>query len=363
MCKRILDYIVYQAQFPASLASFVLGWLTYTYQDLTLGQMEDAVMSWRRGRYDEDRKDLEEFQKSIFIACGGFIECVAPSLGGASDAQQIHFVHSSVKEFLIITLVDPGLQSGRLQSLRALACSSQANIFLATYCIEYLIYSIPAEPISEGLGSRSCRENVRLAFPFSEYVVSHWAEHLLAAEVPPEKTSTMFWDGADDYRRLLSTLKIILFQPKALTAAIELSYIFNKPPKDEVLLEWAGCVQRSLPHRGLADIADVAAEIQKLAQYLSIVKRDWGHHLAEKPGCVWLEVGAFTPSPFIVKTPGINTKQLRSDVPLHAKLSRNPVNSTSRLLADGSHDMVVGVYPTRYAPNISGFWFFASSDQ
>jgi hypothetical protein len=348
MYERIIRHIASQGQASASLASYVCTWLIYGRRELTLRELENAVISRKRGGANEGTRSLEGFPDTVVAVCGGFVECHSAHPEENPDSRPVRFIHLSIKEYLTKAPSCNINRSGELQGLAILTSSFQANVRLATLCVEYLTYSMPAESLSVNFGSRMCRTNVELAFPLGNYVVSHWTDHLLATESTVATTRSIEQDGPGDYKKLVSTLCTFLSQPKVLTTWIEACYIFDRPPPFRNLSEWAASTPQSSWGILVPEVSEVATEVEKFSSYLMKLSHDWGLQLERDPGCVWVEVGAFTPSPFVVQNSGINLKQLVSEVPVGTRLCHRPINKVSRLVADGVFDMALSVFPTRY---------------
>jgi hypothetical protein len=245
MYERIIRPVASQGQAYASLASYVFMWLIYGQRELTLRELENAVISRKKGGVNEGTRSLEDFPDTVVAVCGGFVEYHSAHSEKNPDSQPVRFIHLSIKEYLPKAPSCNIDRSDGLQGLAILTSSFQANVRLATLCVEYLTYSMPAESLSVTFGSRTCRTNVQLAFPLGNYVVSHWTDHLLATESTVTTTRSMEQDGPGDYKKLVSTLYTFLSQPKVLTTWIEACYIFDRPPPFRNLSEWAASKPQS----------------------------------------------------------------------------------------------------------------------
>ena len=351
MYERIIRYISNQASVSVTLACFVLRWLVFTKTDLYLRQLVDAIVSDKGRGLTRDGLDLDQSLKELFEVilnvCGGFVEYLPLQPQDSLGTYHVRLVHASVREYLLAGLPYGFLQKPKLQDLAILSSKTQGNLALASFCLEYLVYSIPAQPISTK-PDLDAREMFRTTFPFGEYAIAYWADHLLALSASSEVRNPKNKRLTEDLKKLLSRLNSFLSQPKAITAWIEACYIFRLSLSFRTLRAWAENTSRGSWSERLTDIKGIVTTAKDLSIYLEDLDSSWGPQLCKDPSCVWVEVGAFSPSPFIAKAPGIDVSRLVSEAPKRSLTHSEPITKISQLLVGGSLDMVLSVYPSKY---------------
>jgi hypothetical protein len=353
MYERILAIIARGGMPVLQLASRVFLWLSHGIQGLTAKELEEAVIPDKSNRSDNPPSNTWAFSDTVIWSCGGFVEqTYYEGESQAPDEIRFRFIHTSVKEYFHKISTQSAFQSNAFQGVKLILHTVPANICLATQCLEYVTYKVPAQPLSETFGSKRCGPNLRLAFPLSHYSALHWPAHLLRTEETLLAEDAKLSKG--EYSHLLSALQAFLSQPKVLTAWIETSYIFGKSPAFQSLLDWASLVSegRSLWIKLEPEVLSLAKRVEDFASHLEGITDGWNSHLTEDPGCAWQEVIAYSNSNFLPKNPSISVNPLVSDVPTGTKLASNHVSKMSQLVSGGVHDMVLSIYPTRYLVSI-----------
>jgi len=350
MYERIFTIIARGGTPVLQLASRVFLWLSNGIRGLSAKELEEAVVPDRSNNSVNLPSNMGAFSDTIIWSCGGFVEQTCyEGQSQALDDIRFRFIHASVKEYFNKISTQSVLQSNAFQGVKLIRHTVPANICLATQCLEYVTYKVPAQPLSATFGSKRCGPNLRLAFSLSNYAALHWPAHLLRTEesLPADEDAKL---SKGEYSHLVSALQAFLTQPNVLTAWIETSYIFGKPPAFQNLLDWASKVSngRSLWVELEPEVLDLAKRVELFALHLESIIGGWNSHLSEDPGCAWEEVIAYSDSEFVSKNPGISVNQLVSDVPMGAKLVSKHVSKMSQLVSGGVHDMVLSIYPTRY---------------
>jgi len=350
MYERILAIIARGGMPVLQLASRVFLWLSHGIRGLTPKELQEAVDPDRVISSVDQPLETEAFSDTVIWSCGGFVEQTwHKGQSQAPDNIRFRFIHASVKEYFNKISTQAVLQSDEFQGVKLILHTIPANICLATQCLRYVTYTIPAQPLSVTFRSARCDPNMRLAFPLSDYATRYWPAHLFQTEsilpaVEDAKLSKM------EYSQLISALQAFLGQPNVLTAWIETCYIFGKPPDFQNLLDWASKVSegRSLWSELEPEVLHLAKRVEDFASQLESIIRGWDSHLIEDPNCAWQEVIAYSNSEFFPKNQGIGMGQLVSDAPIGTKLAGQPVSKITKLVSGGVHDLVLSIYPTRY---------------
>lgn len=358
MYERIFTIIARGGIPVLQLASRVFLWLSHGIRVLTAKELQEAVAPDKSNSANPP-SNIGAFSDTVIWSCGGFVEQTRYECQSqASDDIRFRFIHASVKEYFNKISTQSVLQSNAFQGVKLILHTVPANICLATQCLEYVTYKVPAQPLSATFGSKRCGPNLRLAFSLSNYAALHWPTHLLRTEQSrPAAEHAKLSKG--EYSHLVSALQAFLSQPNVLTAWIDTSYIFGKPPPFQNLLDWAFKISKgqSLWIELEPEVLNLAKRVEAFASHLQSIIAGWNSHLSDDPSCAWQEVIAYSNSDFFPKNPSISVAQLVSDVPIGTKLASKHVSKMSQLVSGGVHDMVLSIYPTRY------FHFDSCADQ
>lgn len=325
----------------AAIVKSILGWVLQSLRPLTVRELEEATLQRTRHQRDSHAEHLTNSEVNITAICGGLIE--SGSCSSASDQPgggYVKFIHSSVKEYLR-GFEHPNLGTGFPAKSSLVPTPSWANCMIASTCLEYLTYTMPAEPLTNIWDTKHCQSNIKNAFPLAEYAVALWPDHCLAYCASRNRNSRR--EIHEAAVQLATALRKFLGQPKAINSWIEATYIFKKRlPNDKV--------ERIDFNNGLPFFDDTPSIelINKFNKYLGHISRVWHKHLVKDPVCIWEEVGIFQSSVFNETLPGINVTQLSATAPLGDEHWPIPINRVSRLIRGEAMHMVLSVFATRY---------------
>jgi hypothetical protein len=256
------------------------------------------------------------------------------------------FIHASVKEFMASqAMLRDSASAIRNQILPPPIDIAEA--YMATTCLKYLMYRVPAQPLSGKLGTNASHEEIWATFPFSNYSMLNWTSHLAATgQKHPNQDGKAAGTDADEV--LYSTLEMFLAQPKVLMAWIEGCYSYGESPKSSCLRNW-GTRDIFTPHQVISstEVSKIQATAFQFGEYLETLENDWGQSLYKGPAIIWEDVVAFTPSPLLLKHAGISVRGLRPSPPSKAGICKEPINFLSQVTPDGTHQVFLSIYTSK----------------
>ncbi|KAH7413059.1 hypothetical protein BKA64DRAFT_344230 [Cadophora sp. MPI-SDFR-AT-0126] len=346
MYERILRQMSRAGKTSLRLAYHVFMCLMYARRPLTMIELEDSVVSRRKGGIDEPSRKIPNFSDNVLSICGGFVE--RHSLVVERDQPpypSFRFIHASVKEYFRMEPQRRIDGAAVLKDFVLVPLALTGNSRLAAQALEYMIYAMPKERITT---STSASTELLTQRPLSQYATINWPHHMLATNGNQVAVQEAYTQEPMAYAEFISALCQTLSSPSAISAWIQSCFIFQHEPPVPTLLEWVDdCNRPTFPWRKhFLQIDDVVPEIKSLADYLDRVIREWGTHLWRDPSCIWEEIGAFMPSAFVINPRGITVRNLVSrKAPL--LLSKEPIHKVSRLMPNGKLDYVLSVFPTK----------------
>ncbi|KAL6890861.1 hypothetical protein GGI43DRAFT_387319 [Trichoderma evansii] len=335
MYERILVQIYKASRASFKLAAHVFTCLLYGNRPLKERELEDSVVSRKRGGIDEQSRTFPNFVDTILLVCGGFVE--------RSQQSSFRFIHASVHDYF---KKEPQRRlAGRSQFQDPILVSTRVagNLRLATHCLEYINYALPEERLTP---RGTARHQLEEQFPLSGYATSNWHAHMLATNGTLIEVQNAHKEEPDAYGDFISALCQLLSRPPAVSAWIQSCFAFYWEPPYLSLLKWAE--QSSLPdfpwRQYSPQIDDIIPNIRELAEYLNRIITDWSVHLYEDPSCIYDEAAAFIKSEYATRPSDIAVKNLVSAAPA-SHLSSEPLHKISKLMPDGKQDYILSIYP------------------
>ena len=178
----------------------ILRWTLFAIRPLTIGELTEALMTEVLGHFTNDRaddspNDWDQYyaNEQIRDLCGSLIEFRGQE--GSEPVKQwtIHFVHSSVREYLLgaVSMNDPILNRFPFSNI------TSAQIALAKVCLQYL-----CSDVLHGRRDQEADDVQKLVkeYQFLEYASRHWFMHA---------------KGEDGVSKYLQPLIDSLLEPKA----------------------------------------------------------------------------------------------------------------------------------------------------
>ena len=140
--------------------------LTFNDVEATYPSQDDLPECWSQSYVDEDYVN-----DVIRLPCGSLVELRSKFPGDRLDEQTVHFVHFSVKEYLLRPTADGGPPAKTF----CLSDSKSEHTHLARLCLQYLCYDVFGDdiaPYEMALGER-----IR-PYPFLKYAARSWYRHV-----------------------------------------------------------------------------------------------------------------------------------------------------------------------------------------
>ncbi|KAL2822752.1 hypothetical protein BDW59DRAFT_149096 [Aspergillus cavernicola] len=228
-----------------------------------------------------DMDIVPDFEDSIGSFSGGLLEVTAH--------RTVQFIHVSAREFFTTLETSPS-QDRHASMLH----SSEAEIQLgiAITMLSYLVYSIPAHPLSGDPNVAATRYAVNQKYPLLEYTATWWSGHAVAAleaihHAPQtDRVHHHFERFRGLFARLLSTKNSILLW-------LEACLVLENPPAlcplPDILLQ--------MPEP--AGIRKLTNDYLQVSEHINTLMNDWAYLLEEEPNEVWGDnIAAFAQSNF-----------------------------------------------------------------
>ena len=181
--KRDLDRLSTLRKEERNHAVALLRWILFAVRPLTVRELLEALALTTNNTEDaypmddlpdawEEGGDVEEdyVDEMIRKPCGSLVEIRKKDADQRLESQTVHFVHFSVKEYL---LGSEDLGQSRLQEL-AFTDKSSENDYLATLCVHYLCYDVFGE--TSGVAAKSLEEKLQI-YSFLSYAAKGWMDH------------------------------------------------------------------------------------------------------------------------------------------------------------------------------------------
>lgn len=340
MYERIVRLIDQSIQVERELAKRILMILTYSKRNLTAIELQE-FSRLNDGSATEEGDDFENFAHTVAMTCAGLVELVKVyDCNHPSGIDSYRFIHLSAKEYFSTNSSDEITLDTDHLCFHTIASHAE----LARSCLQYLLYQVPARPLSGGVGSSITLELLNQRFPFCGYAAMHWASHLLEA-CPILSTSTGFsTPQSSANEKMLRYLTQFLSQKLVLMVWIEACYIVNGSLPLMVLHACAKFLSRlGLPsHHGI-----MCDDICELVAYLDNLTSSWGSRLAKRAGLIWEEVTAFNPHRLVQQTSSVRYKPLVSRLDSEGRCASASLCKISETTFDGRAVSILSVWPSR----------------
>jgi len=229
--------------------------------------------------------DLGESIGHIF---GGLLEVVA--------GQFVQFIHVSANEFFTSPATEVPLSSrqSRLQFSPA-----EIELGVSLTVMSYLIYTVPARPLSGDMSAKADAENEKRRFPLLDYSTLFWSRHISGALL---KSKTIQTDPAlrKQGQQLINLLSRFLYNGDRICVWLEASWLFGRPPTMCPLPEHS-LLAMSVDEM---DIHQVANDYLLLCDEIATLIDSWGYILKKEPHEVWGESISMFNKPKLLRRTG-----------------------------------------------------------
>lgn len=343
MYRRIWDLICQGKKAERDLAKWIIKWLIFAMRTLTCEELKDslAVMNPESTR---TAIDFPNFEKAVGQACASLVELVKiTDLRHETSAHAFRLCHLSAREYF----TNDSYQADHCFPI------ADSNLDISRSCLQYLTFSVPAQPLSEGIDSETALHQLDSMFPFYHYALSNWLQHLQqfrfhARDLGDSQCGTAM---KSTFCRLQIAFARFLSQKLVQSAWIEASYLFEGATKFKGIADWVNWVTSAEnPLRSVVEASrQIYCDATEYSQYLEELERTWGPQLLKAPHLIWEEITAFTPSRMVTQTTTTRVDTLVSDAPLgnRVTLSGKPLCKISAVSTDGHSVAILSIWPCK----------------
>lgn len=405
MYERIIALICAAGAMPMHLASNVLTWLAFAVVPISTRQLRQAILAGGSLQASSLAEDVNEFQDCVTMACGGLVEPyrVDQNLEHPGTEWALRFIHASVQELMrgreppsnvqrvpgtnssggfytgLLLKVGPvpeverrvfldlpvpetisrPLSPGQSTAAKPVILhqlvedSPNAQLLLATRCLQQLLYHTPAQPLAGSFNKRASERCIDENHPFTLYAAVHWLGYLESAN---RSTRSNLSASPTAVRLFILTLSIFLANPKVLSAWLEAFYTatyqrrcvhYHHPPV-QILQQWIEMAQQ-------ATLADTSPSIQEVSETVNAFNTDlerilnvWARRLENSPELVWDEMTYFAPSRFFFAPGSLKVSIQDPEPPKYPRIAPDAVAQMSRTSSDGVVKATLSIWAPRY---------------
>ncbi len=271
----------------------IFQWVAHARRPLLAKELQVAVCVPLDRRQSVDDM-IPNFEKNLGPLTGSLIEMTP---GG-----NVQFIHLSAYEFFCGPSMenDPHLPVSKYASYLA-----GADCSMASTCVSYLYYTVPAGPLSGSSGATALAGPTSSIYPLLEYSAGYWSTHF-GNSLKDIQTSSSELSFSDSSWKVLSGLiNAFVADEKRITMWIEAAWLFDSPPFiPDPRLDADSALWYSLTTNVSATpLAQAIKTVYELSRDVAILNRDWQHVLKQEPNEIWEpSIPSFTKSRFWVGT-------------------------------------------------------------
>jgi len=358
MYIRILRLIATKIKPERDMARRILYWLAFHGRPLHTNELWEAMHCLKTaspppGLTDHiipSQKQAEDFDYAVVMVCACFVE---------RTGSIYRLIHQSVVEFFWrwseeLLCDDPDV-------LQFLVEPAEAHGLLANECLSYLIFRIPAQPLSGDVREGLPKQRIRDGFPLVQYASLYWTRHLKeclvyikdATQTGVQRNSSLV---TRDFLDLLQTLLAFFANRLFANTWVELQYMvcnhMTLPSHINDLRELCRLME-SLPKNHLPeDLRELSTKIGCLYEDMIALNSAWGPTLEENPHYIWNDVTAFQEDSSFVKTSAVTVRTMAPSQFDKRTLAPKPLVSLSRERDDGELTGVLSIWPPRFVSKI-----------
>ena len=353
MYIRILRLITCKIKEEQELARGIFTWLTCSQRNLTVRQMQDVLVppeadvstNGTSTQNDRSSTNFGDFEYTVVMVCGSLVEVAHGSC---------HYIHQSALEFFKDSFTSSGTfdQPDPTISKVLLPPWSEVQSEITSTCLGYLLFRVPAQPLSGNIHLSAPKDHIDTAFPFLAYASVFWTTHLHEMLRFVDVTLSNSKTSLGMFHKFLRIMSLFLSKKRVLMSWVETLYTFalkDEPKAGYVKMqEWSRDTQ-SLEERHIQpDIKDMANRISAFAEDLIMMDYYWVETLHASPHQIWNDITAFTPSPFFQSTSATSVTSLAAIGYGNSLQSSKPLASISTETNDSKAVGVLSVWPSRY---------------
>jgi hypothetical protein len=346
MYIRILRHISNRPVTDRAMAIRIFLWLAFPLRYLNAGELWEVICCLQMASAPPGLRDdispsptqATKFHLSITMRCGSLVE---------KRGNEYRFIHQSVVEFFWCGIDEPKCQDPVI--LEFFASPTVAHNRLSMECLSYLVFRVPAQPLSGDMRTRLPMTEIEEHLPFAKYAVDSWLIHLkMGLEL---LTRTLPWTRPTVMRPLFEVLRLVLkFTSTKLAVMmwIELRYILR--PRTPYLASIEDCCSLMEPFTKEnipKEFQDLPARLRCFYVDMLALDKQWGPTLMENPHYIWNDVTAFISSQFLQRTSAVT---VHSMAPTELGNSSHCSKSLATVSAEsegGRKVAVLSIWPTK----------------
>ena len=343
---RILRHISNQPMLNREMARQVFLWVTFSLDYLNVEELWEVVNSLRKPSAPPGlRNDISptpgqaaKFHLSVIMRCGSLVE---------KRGSGYRFVHHSVAEFFRSGIDEPKCQDPAI--LQFFTSPKVAHCQLATDCLSYLLFRVPAQPLSGDMRIKVSSEKVNECLPFARYAASCWPTHfkhgLELTQKLPQKGHTVESSLFDVLRMVsqFTSTKLAVMTWIELVYVLNLSNFYRDAVEDSSTL-----LKPILEEHGLKEFLELPERLHCFHADISALHSQWGPTLSENTHYIWHDVTAFTNSRSFQKTSAVDVHSMVSTEIANSDHCLKPLASISVESSSGKEIAVLSIWPTKY---------------
>ncbi|KAL4938542.1 hypothetical protein BDV06DRAFT_52376 [Aspergillus oleicola] len=337
--EKILELILNSGEHTRRLARHIFAWLLHSRRKLTVAELHEAYVFARRRSGNAQKDRFNDFDNVVIVTCGGLVEIEHSAAYARPENRCLRLIHASVRDYL--ELCASGQDHGHQSTKSALALTQPAAIVhldIIKISLAYLQQELRNQPLLETLGTDVSKEVLDTRLPLCSYAAVNWPYHLTHCATSPAGVEA-----------LLSQLSELMKQKFTLMAWIETCYLNCSPPLTTEIRSWAAKLSEFVHFQinSLPDLKHIQVDLLGFCRDLEEIEKKWGDNLRERPGCIWEELTAFTPSSFLARTKDVTVQPLNSAMQLGNNDDKQLFSRISRVTVDGGYIVVLSIWPPR----------------
>ena len=181
---------------------------------------------------------------------------------------------------------------------------TEADCFIATTCVSYLLHTVRAGPLSGSSAATPLADPTSKKYPLLRYSAEFWATHF----ADYTQNLSIFGNrllSSDGLCEVLSSLiNAFIADKKKITTWIEAAWLFGSPNIPDPRLSPKAAFKCSRSNKfSNTPLAVAINNFNELSKDLAVLHRDWHHILTVEPNEIWEpSIPSFTKSRFWVDT-------------------------------------------------------------
>ena len=326
MYLRIIKLICQGYAASRRMARWIILWIAFAKRPLTVSELEESVRLLKTST--QAKSGRIDFERAVVMTCAGLVEKATLCVGSREHVPCFRFIHSTVEEYFRDLFSDDGMLKIPQEAIKdvKLIATPTPHMEISRSCLQYILYCMPAQSLSEALGWQMGTEvtipDLEAGFPLSGYATVFWISHLQETSKEISSAGGGRCEFSESIVALLDMITKFLRQNKVVRGWIEAIYVFRVNPDEimQALESWNNRLRNDsgkiLSDRHDIDVVTISQNVEELIRYILELDKYWGSSLTLCPGRIWAwdEIDGFIPSQF----------SDRSSTTVHSLYAGNP---------------------------------------